>query len=204
MAITCPLQLDVSHLKQEVRRTYASVAANPHGEFHFHRGPEYAARMLGYDAAELEVLPKRATSAFAGVGNPFDMGSLPVGARVVDIGSGAGMDCLLAGRRVGRTGTVVGVDMTDEMLERARQAADEAGLTQVGFEKAEIEALPFESASVDVVLSNGVFNLVPDKEALFRELYRVVRPGGRLQFADIVVGVELSEAARNDIDLWTG
>ena len=204
MATMCPLQLDVSHLKHEIRRTYASVAANPHGDFHFHRGPEYAARMLGYDAAELAVLPKSATSAFAGVGNPFDMESLPVGARVVDIGSGAGMDCLLAGTRVGRTGSVVGVDMTDEMLELAQEAADDAGLTQVGFAKAEIEALPFEAASVDVVLSNGVFNLVPDKEALFRELYRVVRPGGRLQFADIVVGVELSEAARNDIDLWTG
>jgi len=204
MAITCPLQLDVSHLQHEVRRTYASVARNPHGDFHFHRGPEYAARMLGYDSAELEELPRTATAAFAGVGNPFDIENLPAGARVIDIGSGAGMDCLLAGKRVGRDGSVVGVDMTDEMLERARQAAQDVGLKQVRFEKAEIQVLPFDSSSVDVVISNGVFNLIPDKEALFRELYRVVRPGGRLQFADIIVGVELSEAVRNDIDLWTG
>jgi ubiquinone/menaquinone biosynthesis C-methylase UbiE len=132
------------------------------------------------------------------------MDPLPESATILDIGSGAGMDCLLAARRVGPKGTVIGVDMTDDMLERARAAADAAGLRQVRFEKGDITRLPVETASVDVVISNGVFNLAPDKTALFRELHRVVKPGGRLQFADIVVGVELSEAARSDIDLWTG
>ena len=204
MAIACPVGFEVARLYQEIRRTYASVARDPGGNFHFHRGPDYAARLLGYDLIELKSLPQVATAPFAGVGNPFLMDSLPPGAAVVDIGSGAGMDCLLAGRRVGPKGMVVGVDMTDEMLERARAGANEAGLGQVRFEKADVNRLPLDPQSIDVVISNGVFNLTPDKEALFTELYRVVRPGGRLQFADITVGVALSENARNDIDLWTG
>ncbi|HEX9686516.1 MAG TPA: methyltransferase domain-containing protein [Burkholderiales bacterium] len=204
MSIECPVSLDREKLKSEVRATYAKVAENPQGEFHFHRGPEYAARLLGYDLAELNALPQIATAPFAGVGNPFLMDSLPPGGAVVDIGSGAGMDCLLAGRRVGPAGTVVGVDMTDGMLECARAGANEAGLHHVRFEKADITGLPIDSGSVDVVISNGVINLAPDKAALLTELYRVVKPGGRLQFADIVVGRDLSEDARNDIDLWTG
>ncbi len=204
MAIACPVGFDVARLKHEVRQTYASVALDPDGNFHFHRGPEYAARLLGYDLAELKSLPQIVTAPFAGVGNPFLMDSLPPGGAVVDIGSGAGMDCLLAGKRVGPTGTVVGVDMTNGMIERARAGANEAGLHHVRFEKADINSLPVESGTVDVVISNGVFNLAPDKAALFTELYRVVKPGGRLQFADIVVGRELSEDVRNDIDLWTG
>lgn len=204
MAIVCPVGFDVARLNQEVRQTYASVARDPDGKFHFHRGPEYAARLLGYDLAELRILPQLATAPFAGVGNPFLMDGLPAGGFVVDIGSGAGMDCLLAGRRVGPTGAVVGVDMTDEMLDRARRGGNEAGLDHVRFEKADIGRLPIDSDSVDVVISNGVINLAPDKAALFAELHRVVKPGGRLQFADIVVGVELSEDARNNIDLWTG
>lgn len=204
MTVACPVGLDVARLKNEVRKTYASVAREPGGDFHFHRGPEYAARLLDYEPAELKSLPDTATAAFAGVGNPFLMDRLPPGATIVDIGSGSGMDCLLAGRRVGPGGTVIGIDMTDEMIERARAGAAAAGLIHVRFEKGDINALPVEPNSVDVVISNGVINLVPDKEALFAELYRVVKPGGRLQFADIVVGVELSEAVRNDIDLWTG
>ncbi|MEK6593659.1 MAG: methyltransferase domain-containing protein [Pseudomonadota bacterium] len=204
MAIACPVGFDVSRLRQEVHRTYASVARNPDGNFHFHRGPEYAARLLGYDLAELQSLPQIATAPFAGVGNPFLMDDLPSGSAVVDLGSGAGMDCLLAGRRAGPDGAVTGVDMTDEMLERARAGAEEMGLNHVRFEKGDIHNLPVESDSIDIVISNGVINLVPDKAKLFAELYRVVKPGGRLQFADIVVGVELSEDARNDIDLWTG
>jgi SAM-dependent methyltransferase len=204
MAIACPVGFDVARLKHEVRQTYASVAREPGGDFHFHRGPEYAARLLGYDLAELKALPSVATEPFAGVGNPFLMDALPSGGVVVDIGSGAGMDCLLAGRRVGAAGTVIGIDMTDEMLERARAGANEANLDQVRFEKADIGGLPIDSESVDVVISNGVVNLASDKAALFAELYRVVKPGGRLQFADIIVGRELSEEVRNDIDLWTG
>ncbi|MGQ0523095.1 MAG: methyltransferase domain-containing protein [Betaproteobacteria bacterium] len=204
MAIACPVGFDVARLKEEVRQTYASVAREPGGEFHFHRGPEYAARLLGYDPAELQSLPSGATTPFAGVGNPFLMDPLPEGASVLDVGSGAGMDCLLAGRRVGKRGSVVGVDMTDEMLERARTGARAAGLAHVRFEKGDINRLPLDAQSMDIVISNGVFNLSPDKAGLFAELYRVVKPGGRLQFADITVEAELSEAARNDIDLWTG
>ena len=203
MAAVCPITLDVSRLREEVRRTYAAVARDPTSEFHFHRGPDYAASRLGYDPSELKSLPPGATEAFAGVGNPFDMDPIEPGATVIDIGSGAGMDCLLAGRRVGNAGSVIGFDMTDEMLARARAAAA-GNQPQVRFEKADVQDLPLRAESVDVVISNGVFNLLPDKEKLFRELYRVVRPGGRLQFADIIVGTELSEKVRNDIDLWTG
>jgi ubiquinone/menaquinone biosynthesis C-methylase UbiE len=191
-------------LKDEIRQTYASVARDPGGDFHFHRGPEYAARALGYDLPELLSLPRISTAPFAGVGNPFLMDPLPDGAAVLDIGSGAGMDCLLAGRRVGPGGSVTGVDMTDEMLERARSGAAEAGLRHVRFEKGDINRLPMANGKVDVVISNGVFNLAPDKEALFAGIYRVMKDGGRLQFADITVSRELSEDVRNDIDLWTG
>jgi len=204
MSIACPVNLDREKLKSEVRATYAKVAENPNGNFHFHRGPEYAARLLGYDLAELRTLPDTATAPFAGVGNPFMMDALPAGGVIVDIGSGAGMDCLLAARRVGTGGAVVGIDMTDAMLARARRSASEAGSNHVRFEKADMTGLPLESNSVDVVISNGVINLAPDKEAVFNELCRVVKPGGRLQFADIIVGTELSEEARNNIDLWTG
>lgn len=204
MTIACPVGFDVVRLREEVRKTYSSVAREPGGNFHFHRGAEYAARLLGYDLEELQRLPRMATEPFAGVGNPFLMDPLPESATVLDIGSGAGMDCLLAGRRVGCAGTVIGVDMTDEMLERARAGAEEAGFGHVRFEKGDIDRLPVDSSSVDVVISNGVINLAPDKAALFAELCRVVKPGGRLQFADITVSKELSEDVRNDIDLWTG
>lgn len=204
MAAVCPINLDRERLKAEVRATYAQVAQNPEGDFHFHRGPEYAAEFLGYDLAELRALPVTATAPFAGVGNPFLMEQLPAGATVIDLGSGAGMDCLLAGRRVGTAGQVIGIDMTDAMLDRARRGATEARLAQVRFEKADITTLPVQADSVDIVISNGVINLLPDKTGVFSELYRVVRPGGRLQFADIVIETELSEDARNNIDLWTG
>ena len=204
MAIACPVSLDKEKLKSEVRATYAKVAENPQGDFHFHRGPVYAARQLGYDLGELNLLPELATAPFAGVGNPFKIESLPAGGRIADIGSGAGMDCLLAARRVGEAGSVVGVDMTDAMLDRARDAAAVAGLGRVQFEKGDMTGLPLETRSVDVVISNGVINLAPDKSAVFTELYRVVKPGGRVQFADIIIGTELSEDARNNIDLWTG
>jgi SAM-dependent methyltransferase len=204
MAIACPITLDKEKLKAEVRATYSKVADDPSGDFHFHRGPEYAARLLGYDLAELKSLPDIATAPFAGVGNPFGMAPLPQGAAVADIGSGAGMDCLLAARRVGRNGSVTGIDMTDGMLARAREAARQADMSHVRFEKGDMTALPLEDESIDIVISNGVINLAPEKSKVFSELYRVVRPGGRVQFADIVIGTELSESARNNIDLWTG
>jgi SAM-dependent methyltransferase len=204
MAVVCPIGFDTERLKSEVRTTYSDVARNPDGDFHFHRGQEYAARQLGYDLNELQQLPALATAPFAGVGNPFKMEPIAPGSSVCDIGSGAGMDCLLAGRRVGKNGSVVGIDMTDPMLERACRAAAQADMSHVRFEKGDIAELPLDDASIDVVISNGVINLAPDKTRVFAELYRVTRPGGRVQFADIVIGTELSEKARNDIELWTG
>jgi arsenite methyltransferase len=204
MAAVCPVGFDVEKLKAEVRQAYSRVAEDPKAGFHFHTGAEFAASWLGYDLAELAKLPRSATEPFAGVGNPFKMGRLPKGATVVDIGSGGGMDCLLAAKQVGVGGEVIGIDMTDAMLERARRGAVEAELENVRFEKADMTALPLAQASVDVVISNGVINLAPDKPAVFAELFRVLKPGGRLQFSDIVIGTELSEKARNDIDLWTG
>lgn len=200
----CEITLDRERLKSEVRNTYTLVAEIPTGDFHFHRGPEYAARQLGYDGEELAALPHSATASFAGVGNPFRVREIPSGAFVIDLGSGAGMDCLLAGRRVGRQGRVVGVDMTDAMLEVARTSAGQADMPQVSFEFGEITDLPVDDASVDLAISNGVINLAVDKPAVFKELYRVLKPGGWIQFADIVVDHELSAKARNDIDLWVG
>jgi len=138
------------------------------------------------------------------VGNPFRIREIPAGGFVIDLGSGAGMDCLLAGRRVGREGRVIGIDMTDAMLEVARTSARVAGMPQVSFAFGEITDLPIDDASVDVAISNGVINLAVDKPAVFKELYRVLKPGGWIQFADIVIDQELSAKARNDIDLWVG
>lgn len=200
----CDLTLDRERLKEEIRSTYGRVAEEPNGEFHFHRGPEYAASMLGYDRAELDALPDAVTAPFAGVGNPFQAGPLPRGSRVIDLGSGSGMDCLLAARRVGPEGEVVGLDMTDAMLRTAAAGAAAIGADHVRFERTDIANLPFDNASVDVAISNGVINLSPEKARVFAELYRVVRRGGRVQFADIVLDAELSAGARNDIELWVG
>ena len=204
MALVCEVTFDRERLKNEIRATYGRVAEQPDGDFHFHRGPQYAALVLGYDRDELDELPGFVTAPFAGVGNPLSVRDLPVGARVIDLGSGGGMDCLLAGRRVGEEGEVIGFDMTDAMLDKARAGASAAGMRHVRFEKADISELPLDAGSVDVAISNGVINLSPDKPRVFAELYRVVRPGGRVQFADIVIESELSEAAQNDIELWVG
>jgi arsenite methyltransferase len=204
MAIACELTFDRERLKNEIRETYGRVAEEPGGDFHFHRGPEYAASALGYDRAELDELPDFVTAPFAGVGNPFIASALPVGARVIDLGSGSGMDCLLAGRRVGERGEVVGFDMTDAMLDKARAGAAAAGMKHVRFEKADISELPIEDGSVDVAISNGVINLSPEKARVFDELHRVLRPGGHVQFSDIVIETELSPEALNDIELWVG
>ena len=204
MTLACPMNFDKDKLRTEVRLTYTQVAEDPAGDYHFHRGAEYAAKHLGYDLAALKALPLAATEVFCGMGNPFSMGALESGATVIDIGSGGGMDCLLAAMQVGPNGTVIGIDMTDAMLERSGGAVRAAGLVNVRFEKAEMTRLPLADDSVDVVISNGVINLATDKEAVFAELFRVVKPGGRLQFADIIMKSELSEDARNNIDLWTG
>src|SRR5712691_10783198 len=204
MAITCPVDLDTLKLRAAIQSIYARVAEDPSGEFHFHRGPEYAATRLNYDAAELSTLPGTVTQSFAGVGNPHANAPMPTGATVVDIGSGAGTDLLLAAFHVGLHGRAIGVDMTEAMRDRARRGATACGLAHVEVREGEATALPIDPESVDVVMSNGVLNLVPEKRAAVAEIWRVLKPGGRLQIADIVLGVELSEDARHDIDLWTG
>jgi SAM-dependent methyltransferase len=204
MAIACPVNLDTLKLRGEIQSIYARVAADPSGAFHFHRGHEYAATRLGYDAAELSAIPLTVTESFAGVGNPHTIAPLPTGGTVVDIGSGAGTDLLLAALHVGPRGRAIGVDMTEAMRGRARQGAASLGLLHVDVREGEATELPVDANSVDVVISNGVLNLVPEKRAAIAEIRRVLKPGGRLQIADIVLGVELPEDARQDIDLWTG
>ena len=204
MAIACPVNLNTLKLRTEIQSIYARVAADPSGDFHFHRGPDYASTRLHYDAVELSALPGTVTESFAGVGNPHAIAPLPAGATVVDIGCGAGTDLLLAALHVGPAGRAIGVDMTEAMRERARRGATAYGLPQVEVREGDATALPIDAGSVDVVISNGVLNLVPDKRAAVAEIRRVLKPGGRVQIADIVLGVELPEDARQDIDLWTG
>jgi arsenite methyltransferase len=204
MAISCPVDLDVARLRAEVQSMYARVAAEPGGDYHFHRGPAYAAERLGYDATELATLPESVTASFAGIGNPHLVQPLATGATVLDMGCGAGTDLLLAARHVGPTGRAIGVDMTDAMVARAAAGAKAVSLSNVDVRLGDATALPVDDDSVDVLISNGVFNLVPDKDRALAEIFRVVRPGGRLQLADIVLGAELDEAAKHDVNLWTG
>lgn len=204
MAVTCPVDFDVASLREEVRTMYARVAASPEGDFHFHRGPQYAAARLGYDATELAALPSEVTSSFAGVGNPHAIDRIPVGVTVLDIGCGAGTDLLLAARQTGPAGRAIGVDMTEAMRRRALQGAAASGLTHVDVREGDATHLPVDDKSVDVVISNGVLNLVPEKERAVAEIARVLKPGGRVQIADIVIGETLPDSALRDIDLWTG
>ena len=203
MAANCPQGFDVARLRREVRATYDRLAEDPQGSFHFHRGIAYASDLLGYDRAELERLPRTATDAFAGVGNPLAAGPIHAGETVLDHACGAGMDLLLGALRAGPSGRAIGVDMTPGRRDRARRAAAEAGLAdRVEIKEGVYEALPLADASVDVVLSNGVLNLAPDKERVLREIARVLRPGGRLLLADVVVQRELVLDVRRDPDLW--
>jgi arsenite methyltransferase len=195
--------LDRGVLREAIQHEYAEVAACPASGFHFHVG-RYLAQRLEYPEAQVSALPDAAVESFAGVGNPFALGDLRRGEVVLDLGSGAGFDAILAAQQVGPTGAVIGIDMTPAMLEKARANADALGLSHVEFREGYIEDLPVEDAFVDVVISNGVINLSPDKETVFAEVYRVLRPGGRLQFADIIVGREVPGSARDDISLWTG
>lgn len=204
MAATCPIDLDTARLRAEVQSIYARVAAAPEGEFHFHRGLEYAVSFLRYDRAALASLPGRAVESFAGVGNPLRVERVAAGATVVDIGCGAGTDLLLAARAAGPGGRAIGVDMTQSMLRKAGAAAEEAGLANVELRQGDALELPVESGSADLVISNGVLNLAPDKRRAYSEVFRVLRPGGRFLYADIVVAAELPAAIRSDIDLWSG
>lgn len=200
---TTELLVDVDRLREEVRAKYRDVATFPGRAHHFHTGRPLAAR-LGYPAEVVDALPDAAVESFAGVGNPFSLRTIRPGERVVDVGSGAGLDSLVAASYVGAGGRVVGVDMTDEMLDKARRNAAAVGATQVEFRKGYVEDMPVETAWADVVVSNGVFNLCADKRAVFDEVWRVLRPGGVLQFADIANGRPVPEGALRDIDLWTG
>ena len=204
MAVVCPIDLDKARLRAEVQTMYSRVAAAPDGDFHFHRGPVYASTRLGYDAEELAALPLDVTSSFAGVGNPHAVDRIPAGAVVVDIGCGAGTDLLVAAMRTGPTGQAIGVDMTEPMRRRATEGAAACGLTHVDIRPGDATRLPIDDASVDVVISNGVLNLVPEKERAVAEIARILKPGGRVQIADIVIGEILPESALRDIDLWTG
>lgn len=204
MALMCPIDLDVATLRNEIRMMYGRVAVDPDGEFHFHRGPAYAADRLGYDQHELMQLPSTVTASFAGVGNPHAIAPIERDAVVLDIGCGTGTDLLLAARKVGANGRARGIDMTIAMRERALAGAQSSGLRNVDVRDGDATNLPVEDSTVDVVISNGVLNLVPDKTRAVREIARVLKPGGRVQIADIVIGEVLPDSALRDIDLWTG
>jgi SAM-dependent methyltransferase len=196
------LPVDPAALREEVKSKYREVACNPHGEYHFHTGRRAAAR-LGYDAAMVDRMPDAAVESFAGVANPFSMRALAPGEKVVDAGSGAGFDCFIAAQAVGARGKVVGVDMLPEMLEKARASARAMRLDNVEFREGLIEQMPLEDGWADVVISNGVINLCADKKRTFEEIWRVLRPGGHLQFADIANGKPVPASAIRNIDLWT-
>jgi arsenite methyltransferase len=195
--------VDVDVLRDQVREKYRAVAEAPDAAYHFHTGRQLAIR-LGYDPAIVDQLPDRAVESFAGVANPFSLRQLERGERVVDVGSGAGFDSFVAAHHVGPDGSVVGVDMTDEMLAKARATAEQLGLSHVEFHPGLAEALPVQDAWADTVISNGVINLCADKRAVFDEIHRVLRPGGVLQFADIANGRPVPPEAMRDVDLWTG
>jgi SAM-dependent methyltransferase len=195
--------LDTAVLREAIQEEYREVAEHPDKGFHFHTGRRLT-QIVGYKDEWLTGVSERAIETFAGTGNPFAMGELREGERVVDVGSGGGIDSLVAARMVGPTGRVVGVDMTPAMLERARAAAAESGLENVEFREAYMEELPVPDGWADVVISNGVLNLTPDKQKTLGEMFRVLRPGGRLQIADILVSRAVPDGAKKKIDLWTG
>jgi SAM-dependent methyltransferase len=198
-----PTAVDLDALRASIRAEYAAVASEPERGFHFHTGYRLAA-ILGYRQEWIEVLPAGAVVSMAGTGNPFALGEIRPGERVVDCGSGAGADALIAAHMVGPAGRVIGVDMTSEMLAKARANARDAGLANVEFRQGLLESLPIEAGWADVVISNGVLNLVPDKAAALAEMYRVLRPDGRLQLADITLERPVSARSKQDVSLWTG
>ena len=196
------VEIDVDLLRREIKKTYACVSEEPERDFIFPTGRVWA-EDLGYPP-ELANVPDGAVESFAGVANPWEMGRLRPGERVLDLGSGAGTDALIAAQMVGQQGHVTGIDMTPEILAKAVTAAQAMGAANVEFVEAEAERLPFDDESFDVVISNGVIDLVPDKDAVFAELYRVLTPGGRMQVADVTIQQPVSAEGRRNIELWTG
>ena len=194
--------VDIGLLKSEIKKTYASVSQEPEKDFIFPTGRAWAVD-LGYPA-ELSQVPDHIAESFAGVANPFLLGRLEPGERVLDLGSGAGTDSLVAALMVGELGSVTGIDMTPEMVAKAQSGAAELGVSNVTFVEGEAEELPFGDASFDVLISNGVIDLIPDKDAVFSSIYRVLVPGGRIQVADVTIQQPVSEEGRRKIDLWTG
>ncbi len=199
-----PAGVDVDVLREEIRKTYGRVAeADPDEAFIFPTGRDWAEE-LGYPRELLEAIPEATLESFAGVANHFTLGSIAEGETVLDLGCGAGTDLLVAAQMAGPTGRAIGIDMTPAMVERARESAREMGLDNVEVHEGLIERVPIEGESVDVVISNGVIDLVPDKDAVFTEIWRVLRRGGRLQVADVTIRRPVSEEGRRNIDLWTG
>src|ERR687890_1250584 len=195
--------LDLGSLREAIKEEYSEVAASPQKGFHFHTGRPLA-QMLEYAEEWLEGIPESSSESFAGTGNPFSLGELRLGERVVDVGCGAGIDTLIAAKKVGSDGRVIGVDMTPSMLKKARRAAKETGLANVvEFREGYAEALPVDDSWADVVTSNGVLNLMPDKVAALEEMSRVLKRGGRLKIGDILVQKAVPESAKRKIDLWT-
>ncbi|MET0193352.1 MAG: methyltransferase domain-containing protein [Hyphomicrobiaceae bacterium] len=200
MSDSIPVNSDA--LREEVKKKYRDVAVKPDDTYHFHTGRSLAAR-LGYDATAVDAMPDAAVESFAGVANPFSLRALEPGECVVDLGSGAGFDCFIAAGKVGPSGAVIGVDMTQEMLAKSRSSARAMGLTNVEFRDGILEQLPIDAGEADVVMSNGVINLCADKRQVFGEIWRVLKPGGHLQFADIANGKPVPQSAMANVDLWT-
>jgi SAM-dependent methyltransferase len=195
--------LDVTLLRSEIQRTYAGVSNRPDQDFMFPTGRGWA-QDLEYPTDLLDRVPETSCESFAGVANPFSLGRLGPGEDVLDVGCGAGMDTLIAAQMVGPAGSVTGIDMTSEMVVKARGSAAAMGVSHVTIVEGSAEQLPFEDASFDVVISNGVIDLIPDKDAVFSEITRVLRPGGRIQLADVTIQRPVSEEGQRNIDLWTG
>jgi SAM-dependent methyltransferase len=197
------IPVDVDVLREEIRKTYTDVSTDRDKDYIFPTGRAWA-QELGYPEPELSLVPDATVESFAGVANHWPLGSIEPGETVLDLGCGAGTDLLIAAQMVGREGRVIGVDMTATMLARASESAQAMGLANVELHESLVESVPLPDASVDVVISNGVIDLIVDKDAVFSEIDRVLRPGGRLQVADVVIHEEVSEDARKRIDLWTG
>lgn len=200
--MTTQVTPDVDILRQEVQHKYIAVATTPNQTFHFHHGRPLA-EMLGYSMDLVDSMLPQAVESFAGVGNPFSLGTINAGETVLDVGSGSGFDCFIAARLVGLNGRVIGVDMTEAMLEKAQATAQKMGLNQVEFRKGFVEELPVDDSSTDVVISNGVVNLCPDKYRVLAEIFHALKPGGRLYLSDIVVHKQVPNGAKANVDLWT-